>query len=111
MAAITLLFVYWPDKRRQHSTWQDALSKIDFIGNVLLIAASSMLVFAMQQAGSLVTDWKDPKIVVTLTLSGLSWLGLCIWEILLGTRLRRLRIEPIFPIRLAMKKAYVSGLL
>ncbi|KAB5559884.1 major facilitator superfamily domain-containing protein [Coniochaeta sp. 2T2.1] len=111
VVAITLLFIYWPDKRRQHLTWQDAVAKIDFIGNVLLVAASAMLVYAMQQAGSLVVDWKDPEIVVTLTLSGLSWLGLCIWEVLLGTRLQRLRIEPIFPVRLAMKKAYVSGLL
>lgn len=92
-------------------TWQDTLVKIDFIGNVLLISGSALLVFAMQQAGSLVADWRDPEIVVTLLFSALSWFGLCTWEILLGTRLRRLRVEPIFPIRLALKKAYVSGLL
>jgi len=65
----------------------------------------------MQQAGSLVVDWKHPEIVVTLTFSGLSWLGLSVWEILLGNRLQRLTVEPIFPIRLALKKAYLSGLL
>jgi hypothetical protein len=96
---------------RQHLTWRDALAKIDFTGNVLLISASALLVFAMQQAGSFVLDWKEPEIVVTLAFSGLSWLGLSIWEILLGTRLQSLRVEPIFPIRLALRRAYVSGLL
>jgi hypothetical protein len=103
--------VWWPDNRRRHLTWRDAFAKIDFIGNILLVSASALLVFAMQQAGSLAVDWTDPEIVVTLVFSGLSWLGLSTWEILLGTRLQRLRVEPIFPVRLALKKAYVSGLL
>ncbi|KAH8907444.1 MFS general substrate transporter [Coniochaeta sp. PMI_546] len=111
VVAIGFLLVWWPDKQRQHLKWRDTFAKIDFIGNVLLISASALLVFAMQQAGSLVVNWQDPEIVVTLTFSGLSWLGLCLWELLLGTRLQRLRIEPIFPIRLALKRAYVSGLL
>ncbi|OIW30531.1 MFS general substrate transporter [Coniochaeta ligniaria NRRL 30616] len=109
--AIGFLLIWWPDKTRQHLKWQDTLVKIDFIGNVLLISASALLVFAMQQGGSLVADWRDPEIVVTLTLSALSWFGLCVWEILLGTSLKRLRVEPIFPIRLALKRAYVSSLL
>jgi hypothetical protein len=109
--AIGFLLVWWPDKGCHRLSWRNALAKIDFIGNVLLIAASAMLVYAMQQAGSLVDDWRDPEIVVTLTFSGLSWVSLCLWEIVLGTRLQQLRIEPIFPIRLALKKAYISGLL
>lgn len=103
--------VWWPDKTRQHLTWRDAIAKIDFVGNVLLISASALLVFAMQQAGSLVVDWSDPEIVVTLVFSGLSWVGLSVWEVLLGTRLHRFRVEPIFPIRLALRRAYLSGLL
>jgi hypothetical protein len=103
--------VWWPGKQQRPLTWRDALAKIDFIGNVLLISASGLLVFAMQQAGSLVVDWRDPQIVIALVFSGLSWVGLSTWEILLGTRLQRLRVEPIFPVRLALKKAYASGIL
>ena len=106
-----MLLIWWPDKRRQRLNWRDTLAKVDFIGNVLLIGASALLVFAMQQGGSLVASWMDPEIVVTLAFSAVSWVGLCVWEILLGTRLQHLRVEPIFPLRLAVKRAYISGLM
>lgn len=109
--AITTLCIYWPDTRRNRPTWTQALAKIDFVGNALLVAASVMLIFAMQQGGSLVMSWTSATIVATLTFSALCWVALFIWEALLSTRFRRLRFEPIFPLRLAKKRAYVCGLL
>jgi hypothetical protein len=69
-----------------------------------------MLIFGLQQGGSLVYPWSSVTIVCTLTFSAISWLCLWAWEGLLGTKFRRFRTEPIFPLRLVKKAPYLSGL-
>ncbi|KAK4192537.1 putative multidrug resistance protein [Podospora australis] len=104
------IYALWPKERHQTYGIWTRISKIDFIGNTLLALASILLVFAMQEAGSFVWRWNSPVIIWTLTISGVSWVLLCVWESYLfyGTSQG---IEPIFPMRLLVDRVYISTLL
>ncbi|KAI0401540.1 major facilitator superfamily domain-containing protein [Xylaria palmicola] len=93
------LLLAWPARLgRQLSGW-DALRRVDFIGNVLIIAACTLLVFALQEAGAYSFAWNHPVIIIALVVSVLSWLGFASWELSLGSRPYSM-IEPILPLRL-----------
>src|SRR3954447_4295025 len=105
--AVLGIYTLWPDQpRNKYGIWTK-ISKIDFIGNTLLALASILLVFAMQQGGSFVWKWSSPVIIWSLTISGVCWALLCVWEYYLFYGASR-RIEPIFPTRLTGARVYVS---
>jgi predicted membrane channel-forming protein YqfA (hemolysin III family) len=48
---------------------------IDYLGGFLLLTASTLLVFALQEAGSVAFAWDSAAIIVALTIAGVSWIG------------------------------------
>lgn len=88
----------------------DAFKSIDFIGSLSLLFSSGFLVFAVQQAGSQTFSWGSPEIVSSLVISALSWIVFIGWEVYLETK-QSIRIQPIFPIRLMLRRVYLAGLL
>ena len=52
----------------------------DFIGAVLLLAASVLLVFGLQQGGIGAFAWNSAVVVATLTMGSICWLALAAWE-------------------------------
>lgn len=84
-----------------------AWRRVDFVGAFLSLAASVLIIFALEQGG-VVYPWDSAAIVTTLVLSGILWLGFITWE-------RQLSkgngvCEPIFPWRLVHDR-FVMGLL
>ncbi|KAK4230948.1 putative multidrug resistance protein [Podospora fimiseda] len=110
VVAILGIYTLWPDERRNKYGIWTKIAKIDFIGNTLLALASILLVFALQEGGSFVWRWSSPVIIWSLTISGVCWVLLCIWESYLFYGTSR-RIEPIFPMRLIVARVYCSTLL
>ncbi|KAH6628404.1 major facilitator superfamily domain-containing protein [Chaetomium tenue] len=110
--AVLGIYALWPEERRNRYDTTTALAKIDFLGNLLLAAASIFLVFGMQEAGSLVWSWSSPVIVGALATAGACWILLVVWEYYLFRRpSSSQRIEPIFPVHLARDRVYLSCLL
>ncbi|EAQ89707.1 hypothetical protein CHGG_06326 [Chaetomium globosum CBS 148.51] len=72
--AVLGIYALWPEERRNKYNTATALAKIDFLGNLLLAAASILLVFGMQEAGSLVWSWSSPVIVGALATAGACWI-------------------------------------
>lgn len=72
---------------------------MDFLGNILIIAACTLLVFALQEAGAYSFPWNHPVIVSALVVSSLSWLGFAAWELSLNAK-KHTKVEPILPLRL-----------
>lgn len=77
------------------------------LGVVSSLAASVLLVFALQQAG-VVYAWNSGPIISTFVISGVLWVAFLVWQ-------RRLSLahgvcEPVFPWRLACNR-FVLGLL
>ncbi|KAI0908328.1 major facilitator superfamily domain-containing protein [Ustulina deusta] len=93
------LYLAWPAGMGRQQRGLDAIRRIDFLGNILIIAACTLLVFALQEAGAYSFAWNHPVIVLALVVSVLSWLGFAAWELSLGSR-EDIRIEPILPLRL-----------
>ncbi|KAK1758614.1 putative multidrug resistance protein [Echria macrotheca] len=108
--AVAGIYLLWPDERRNRYDTRTGLSKIDFLGNLLLVVASILLVFAIQEGASFVWKWSSPVIIWSLVISGLCWFLLCIWESYLFYG-RSQKIQPIFPLRLAMGRVYLSSLI
>lgn len=104
------IYALWPDERRHRYGATAAVAKIDFLGNLLLAAASILLVFAMQEAGSFVWAWSSPVIIWSLATAAACWVLLGMWEYYL-LRGSSQRIQPIFPLRLAKDRVYLSCLL
>lgn len=56
-----------------------SLQKVDFVGALLLLAASTLLVFALQEAGSTMYAWSSSAIISTLVLSSVCWIAFFAW--------------------------------
>lgn len=108
--AVLGIYALWPEERRNRYGVLTSVSKIDFLGNALLAVGSILLVFAMQQAGSFVWSWSSPVILWSLITSAVSWILLGLWEWYLFRRGGQ-RIQPIFPMRVATARVYVSTLM
>ncbi|KAI0862955.1 major facilitator superfamily domain-containing protein [Xylaria cubensis] len=93
------LYLAWPAALGRQLRGLEAIRRIDFFGNVLIIAACTLLVFALQEAGAYSFAWNHPVIILALVVSVLSWLGFAAWELSLGSRAYT-KIEPILPLRL-----------
>ncbi|KAI1345536.1 major facilitator superfamily domain-containing protein [Xylaria sp. FL0043] len=100
------LYLAWPPGIGHRQRGLEAIRRIDFLGNVLIIAACTLLVFALQEAGAYSFAWNHPVIVLALVVSVLSWLGFAAWELALGSK-GHTRIEPILPLRL-MGRVYFA---
>ncbi|RBR05303.1 uncharacterized protein FIESC28_11388 [Fusarium coffeatum] len=112
LIAILTITNLWPHEEVAHFFSWRAFVSIDFLGSATLLASSGFLVFAIQQAGSETFAWGSPEIISALAISGVSWFVFVWWEVNLETKPKPMRnIEPIFPIRLMLRRVYSSGLL
>lgn len=93
------LYLTWPPNLGLRPRGVEAIRRIDFLGNILIIAACTLLVFALQEAGAYSFGWDHPLIVLSLVASFLSWAGFAAWELALASR-KQSAIEPILPLRL-----------
>ncbi|OTB06093.1 hypothetical protein M426DRAFT_259520 [Hypoxylon sp. CI-4A] len=84
-----------------------AWKRVDLLGALLSLAASILLVFAVQQGG-VAYSWNSSAIIASFILSGILWIGFFGWERQLSKR--NVVCEPMFPWRL-VRNRFVLGLL
>lgn len=109
LALVGLLFA-WPRTGNRHSSglWQ-SIRGLDWFGNVMIISASSLLVYALQQAGAFNYAWDSPAIIAALTISAVSLVSFICWEIYLGRKGDPSR-QPVLPIRLISQRPFLAAL-
>ncbi|TIC95069.1 putative transporter C3H1.06c [Colletotrichum higginsianum] len=106
---VSLLVFYstWPDARHlptlQHRTWKE----LDFVGSILLVTASVLVVFSFQNAGTDGNKWSQAIFVVPVTIGGICFILLLGWETLVF-KIWNSRIMAAIPIRLLRNRVYVA---
>ncbi|KAF4428955.1 major facilitator superfamily transporter [Fusarium acutatum] len=101
-------FPYGESDRFFHSIASKQMWKrVDFVGMALSLAASILIIFALEQGG-VAYPWGSGAIVSTFVLSGVLWIAFVAWERLLSSR-NGVR-EPMFPWSLVHNR-FVMGLL
>ncbi|KAI1473664.1 MFS general substrate transporter [Daldinia eschscholtzii] len=109
VAVLAALYLASPPEVVSHQRVGSSIRKIDFIGNITIISACSLLVFSLQEAGTY-SRWDSTTIVAALSIASLSWVAFFTWEIFVGLK-SRTQIQPIFPLRLFFRRVYASCIL
>ncbi|KAF5671689.1 major facilitator superfamily transporter [Fusarium heterosporum] len=81
--------------------------RVDFLGMVLSLAASILIIFALEQGG-VAYPWESGTIISTFVLSAILWVSFIAWERLLSKR--NGTCEPMFPWSLVHNR-FVMGLI
>ncbi|KFY85515.1 hypothetical protein V500_08351 [Pseudogymnoascus sp. VKM F-4518 (FW-2643)] len=108
---VGLILIAWPAQADRKNRLSTSLAQMDVLGALLLLIATVLLVFALQQAGSQEYAWSSPVIVATLTISAVSWVSFVAWIAWLESGRSGLRIKAIFPLSIALKRPTGPGIL
>lgn len=103
---IILIFFVWP---RTRTAGMIKWRQLDLIGCMLYLAASVLVVFALQQAGSGAYAWSSPTIIGCLVASGVAALLFAFWIWYLSHRERS--ILPLFPARIVNHRVMLANML
>ncbi|KAK4155861.1 major facilitator superfamily transporter [Chaetomidium leptoderma] len=110
LLSISIPFSFpYPGPARFFSTLvsERAWRRVDVLGAFASLAASILLVFALEQAG-VEYPWNSAPIIACFVLSGFGWIIFIGWERRLS--MKKSVCEPMFPWRLACNR-FVLGLL
>lgn len=86
-----------------------SLSQFDFVGASLLLAASALIVFAVQTAGTGSHSWSSGDVIVALVVGCTCWALLFSWEYLLEKARWSGRIASVFPYTVWTNRVLISG--
>ncbi|KAF7953324.1 hypothetical protein EAE96_006535 [Botrytis aclada] len=92
-------------QRIEPSSSKEAFRKIDFVGAILLVIATTLLVAALQETGGEFA-WNSAFVVTLLIISGVTWVLFVLWE--RRVTLNMTSIEPVFPWRLMKSRVWVG---
>ncbi|KIN05353.1 hypothetical protein OIDMADRAFT_39623 [Oidiodendron maius Zn] len=101
--AVPLFLAAWP-KSPTYDSRRLGPNKIDIPGGVLLLVASALVVFAIQEAGSGRYKWNSPTIIVSLVVSGSSWCAFIGWIMWLESGQKLLSITPTISRSVVLKR-------
>ncbi len=108
--ALAALLVAWPSQKTQKSFSRSAFKSIDILGCVLLLAASVLLIFALQEGGAFVYAWSSATIIACLVISGLSWVGFFVWQQCLAAH-PHWTVKLVFPIGVLRQRVVGAAML
>lgn len=108
--ALAIYLVAWPSGRSQTSFTRNSVASVDFLGCILLLAASVLLVFALQEGGAYIYAWSSATIIATLTISAVAFIGFIGWQEWLALH-PDLAVKLIFPIKIAGQRVLGSAML
>lgn len=82
-----------------------AIARLDFVGAAVLLAASILLVFGFEEAGSRY-PWNSPIVISTIVCGGSLFLAFIACEYVVGKP--KYPQEPVFPLRLLKDRHFVG---
>lgn len=104
VVAVVLFLLTWPTEIMMKQPIRRSWKQLDFIGSLLLIAASVLVVFAFQEAGLKPNSWDTAMFLAPLLVGCLCWCILFTWELFASN----ISISAILPPRLLKRRVYTS---
>ncbi|KAL6715374.1 hypothetical protein ACLMJK_007640 [Lecanora helva] len=110
---VLVILISWPDSvdKRSLQLHKVSVMQIDFVGTILLMAATVLLVVAMQEAGTSIYGWNSSVIIGLLCGCGLSVAGIIGWTAILELSRDKTLIIPTFPFRFLQQRIILTGFL
>ncbi|ROW13882.1 hypothetical protein VPNG_03630 [Cytospora leucostoma] len=103
------LVMLWPqDFGKAIHPWRE-FWRIDFIGNVFIVAACVLMVYSLQQAGTMTIAWTSIQFLTTFTISIICWALFWAWQLIL--KHLPIQVEPVFPVRLIYHRVYMAAVI
>ncbi|KAK2600806.1 hypothetical protein N8I77_010313 [Diaporthe amygdali] len=101
------LAILWPqDFGRPIHPWRE-FWRIDFIGNIFILAACILMVYSLQQAGTMIFAWTSVEFLGTFVVSVVCWALFWGWQLIL--KHLPIQVEPVFPVRLVSNRVYMAA--
>ena len=116
MVALAVVLLTWPSPKpppgyTKSTMFLALLGHVDFTGALLLLMATTFLIFAMEEGGAGQYPWDSAAIIGTFSASGVCFLGLAAWITLLTKKGSTILITPIIPIRILKHRILTSAIL
>ena len=115
VVATLILVVCWPSPANPWpSTWimlKALAHHVDFVGTLLLLSFTVLLVFGMEEAGAAKYEWSSPVIIGTLAAAGAGLVLLIVWTVVLDLTKGLIPINPILPVRLLSNRILAAAFL
>lgn len=102
---LILFIIAWPKPDQMRHAQRRPFRSIDFLGGVLLVAASVLVVFALQEGGLQAGAWGKAIFIAPLIVGVFCWAALLGWEILVSHRWED-SISSVMPMRLLKSRIY-----
>ena len=109
LALVGLTIAWRSDKSQRHFA-RKAIKSVDFLGCVLLLAASVLLVFALEEAGAFIYAWNSVTIITSLTVSGVAFVAFIAWQEWLAKH-PSLPVQLIFPVSVARQRVLGAAIM
>lgn len=106
--ALVGFIISWPKDKTRKAFTKSSFLKIDYLGSILLLAASSLIVYVMQEAGTYVIQWDSAMVGAMLTLVPACFIGFIVWQMYIAAH-PEAKVQMIFPVQIIVKQRVIAG--
>ena len=107
---MVLFIIAWPRPDQLHHAERRSFRELDFLGCLLLMAASLLIVFPFQMAGIRTNAWGTAIFIAPLVVGCVCWMLLIGWEISVG-RIWDQSVAVMLPLGLMRRRVFLSCVL
>lgn len=112
--ATVFFLVFWPEEKDSVRPARQPWRRFDYIGSLLLIAATVIITFSFQNVGVSVGNvWHKAIFIAPVTIGILCLIALITWEYTIGRRSEagQNTFQPVFPLDIFRNRPFASGAL
>ena len=107
---MVLFVIAWPKPDQLRHAERRPIRELDFLGCLLLIAASILFVFPFQEGGIRTNSWGTAVFIAPLVVGCVCWVLLIGWEVT-ASRLWERSVAAMLPLRLLKHRVFMSCVL
>jgi MFS family permease len=110
-AVAALCFIIgWPNKTSTYDNAARQWAEFDVLGAFLLLAASVLVVFGLQEGGTGTYSWSSSVVVATIVVGVICWILLIVWEYYVFQKWSG-KIASMFPFELLIHRPMLAGII